>query len=418
MSLGLMLLLGLMLAAALALVLLPYARPVLDPPAEQRAALEAQRDDLYTQLRQIPDTDAGDVVRLPLEARAARILRQLDELPATPPPPQAQGRSAALARAGWGVALALTLAGALTLFPAWQKLGIGAAEASQVTAAQQLPGLRSAAQSAKSAASYNAWGDAAFQQGSYGEALRAYTESLKLDPRQPQPLRRLGTLLLNRESMGGQPLGEQEAGQAFALIRTAASLAPDEPESQLLLGYALVKFGEEEQALAALERYRELDPQGRDADELISSIRSAQNSASPALEVYSASCASCHGPAGNGGLGPSLRESNLTRDAAAQIIVQGRASMPAFPDLKDADLNALLDLLQEWQPGSAGASASATAPSSAPSDTGNSMNNESAGSLSGNGLNVTGQNAGGQSASGQESASQASASQSSVQERP
>lgn len=390
MSLALMLLLGLMLAAALALVLLPFTRPVDDPLAAQRTQLEAQRDHLYAQLRAIPDTEEGDLARLPLEARAARVLRQLDELPATPPRPEAQGRSARLARAGWGAALLLTLAGALTVFPTWQRLGIGAAEAGQVTAAQQLPGLRASAQSAKTTASYNAWGDAAFQQGSYDEALRAYTESLKLEPRQPQPLRRLGTLLLNRGSMGNQPLSEQDAGQAFALIRTAASLAPDDPESQLLLGYALVKFGAEEEALTALERYRELDPQGRDADELISSIRSAQNSSSPALQVYSASCASCHGPAGNGGLGPSLRESNLTRDAAAQIIVQGKGSMPAFPEFKGEQLSALLDLLQEWQPGGAQTSSPAQ-PSDRNSTVNNSMNNESAGSLSGNGLNTTGQ---------------------------
>ncbi|MDO4264832.1 MAG: c-type cytochrome, partial [Deinococcus sp.] len=399
MSLALLLLLGLMLAAALALVFLPFTRPVHDPLAAQRIRLEAQRDELYAQLRSLPDTDEGDMARLPLEAQAARILRQLDELPAAPPPPEAQGRTVLLARAGWGVALLLTLGGALTLFPTWQKLGVGGAEAAQVTAAQQLPGLRSAAQRQQTTAAYNAWGDAAFQQASYDEALRAYTESLKLEPRQPQPLRRLGTLLLNRGSIGGKPLGEQEAAQAFALIRTAASLAPDEPESQLLLGYALVKFGEDDQALGALERYRELDPQGRDADELISSIRSAQNSVSPALQVYSASCASCHGPAGNGGLGPSLRESALSREAAARIITQGQGSMPAFPELKGNTLSALLDLLQEWQPG--GAPAPAASPSSAgnsntgvanDADAGDTMNNESAGSLSGNGLNTTGSN--------------------------
>ncbi|WP_261663764.1 c-type cytochrome [Deinococcus sp. Marseille-Q6407] len=391
MSIALMLLLLLMLLAALALVVLPFARPVQDPLAGRRSELEAQRDDLYAQLRALPDTAENDLARLSLEGRAARILRQLDELPAAPPVPERQGRSARLARWGWGAALALTLAGALTIFPVWQKLGIGEAEATQVTAAQQLPGLRTAAQAQHTTAGYNAWGDAAFEQGSYTEALRAYTDSLKLDPRQPQPLRRLGTLLLNRESMGGQPLSAEEAGQAFALIRTAAQLAPKDPESQLLLGYALVKFGADKEALAALERYRELDPQGRDADELISSIRSSQNSSSPALAIYSASCASCHGPAGNGGLGPSLRESTLTRSAMTQVITKGQGAMPAFPELKGKKLDVLLDLLAEWQPGGQDKSAPAGNPASPARDPRDQGNNESAGSLSGNGKDRSGQ---------------------------
>lgn len=392
MSTALLLLLGIMLLAALALVLLPLGAPVHDTYAEARASLEAERDQLYAELRDLsaPKDDQMaehweeyDRARTALELRAAVTLRRLDELPAAPPPSSHLGQATRLARFGWGAALTLTVLGALTLIPQWQRLGIGAAEAQQVTAAQQLPRLRATAQKAPSPAAYNAWGDAAFEQSNYPEALRAYTESLKLEPRQPQPLRRLGTLLLNRESMGGQPLGEQEAGQAFALIQTAAALAPDEAESQLLLGYALVKFGEDERALTALERYRELNPQGRDADELIGSIRNAQNSASPALALYSASCASCHGPAGNGALGPSLRSSALTRDAAATIITQGRGSMPAFSGLSQTELAALLDLLQEWQQDTPAKAIGAT------ESPARSTVNESAGSLSGNGLNTT-----------------------------
>lgn len=361
MSAVLLLLLGVMLLAALALVMLPLRGDVHDPNAAARAELEATRDNLYRQLRDLPDLEENDRARTGLETRAALTLRQLDELPAPPPQAGALSKASNLARWGWGAALTLTLLGALTFIPHWQRLGIGEAEATQVTAAQQLPGLRATAQQTRSIAAYNAWGDAAFQQGNYSDALRAYTESLKLETRQPQPLRRLGTLLLNRESMGGQPLDTKEASQAFALIQTAAALAPDEAESQLLLGYALVKFGEDERALTALERYRELDPQGRDADELITSIRSAQNTSSPALALYSASCASCHGPAGNGALGPSLRASVLTRDAAAAVITQGRGGMPAFPDIAQSDLAALLDLLQEWRnTGGSRASASST----------------------------------------------------------
>jgi len=69
----------------------------------------------------------------------------------------------------------------------------------------------------------------------------------------------------------------------------------------------------------------------------------------PGLRVYAASCASCHGPGGGGGTGPSLRASPLTRAALAQVITQGKGAMPAYPDLKPADLDALLTLLEGWQ---------------------------------------------------------------------
>ncbi|RTR28658.1 c-type cytochrome [Deinococcus radiophilus] len=349
MSLALLLLLLIMVLAALAVVILPLLQPLRDPLAQQRSDLLAERDQLYAELLGLPDTPEQDHTRTALEVKAARVLRRLDELPAAPPTEERLGRSAQAARIGWLAAVLLTASATLTFVPQWQKLGLDAAEAAQVTAAQRLPGLRAAAQAQPSVVTYNAWGDAAFEQAAYSEAMRAYTESLKLETQQAGPLRRLGTLLLNREDMGGPTLSDQEAGQAFALIRTAAQLAPDEAESHLLLGYALVKFGQEEQALTALERYRELNPQGRDADELISSIRTAQNSASPALALYAASCASCHGPAGGGGLGPSLRKSNLSREAAAEIIQHGQGSMPAYPDLQDEDLEGLLNLLMEWQ---------------------------------------------------------------------
>ncbi|MCD0158839.1 cytochrome oxidase, partial [Deinococcus sp. 6GRE01] len=41
--------------------------------------------------------------------------------------------------------------------------------------------------------------------------------------------------------------------------------------------------------------------------------------------------------------------SALTREAARQVIVQGQGAMPAYPDLKTDELNALLNLLEGWQ---------------------------------------------------------------------
>ncbi|MCD0163174.1 c-type cytochrome, partial [Deinococcus sp. 6YEL10] len=223
------------------------------------------------------------------------------------------------------------------------------AEAANVQATLRLPGLKAQAEQTGAATDYLAWGKAAFDSSRYDQAVTAYGNALKLDPRQPEALRRLGILLLTRGEQTGQTLSAEDAQRAALLIRTGAQLAPDEPESQLLLGFALARFGQDDQALAALERYRTLDPSGRDADDLITAIRARQNDSDPALRVYAASCASCHGPSGGGGIGPSLRDSALTREAARQVIVQGQGAMPAYPDLKTDDLNALLDLLEGWQ---------------------------------------------------------------------
>ena len=65
--------------------------------------------------------------------------------------------------------------------------------------------------------------------------------------------------------------------------------------------------------------------------------------------MYAASCASCHGPGGGGGTGPSLRASTLTRAALSQVITQGKGAMPASPDLKPDELAALLNVLEGWQ---------------------------------------------------------------------
>ena len=117
----------------------------------------------------------------------------------------------------------------------------------------------------------------------------------------------------------------------------------------MLLGFALARFGQDQEALTALERYRTLDPRGRDADELITAIRARQQGSDPALSTFAASCASCHGPAGGGGLGPSLRASTLTPEAMKAVIEHGKGTMPAFPELSGARLNGLLNLLEQWQ---------------------------------------------------------------------
>ncbi|WP_102124913.1 c-type cytochrome [Deinococcus planocerae] len=340
---------ALVVLAALWLVLLPLRGGVpADPDAPERERLTAERDRLYAELANLTD----EARRPDLERRAALTLRALDALPPAPPPRERGKRTRTVALVGLAVAALVTVAGAVTFVPRWQLASLGAGEAQDVRDVLALPGLRKRAETTGEGAAYLAWGRAAFDSARYAQAVIAYGNTLKLDPRQPEALRRLGILLLTRPDQQGaqaQQPSPEEARQAFRLIQAAAQLAPKEPESQLLLGFALARFGQDADALTALERYRTLDPKGRDADDLITSLRARQNESDPGLKVYAANCASCHGPNGQGGLGPSLRVSTLSRDALRSVIVNGKGAMPAYPNLKPDELNALLDALGRWQ---------------------------------------------------------------------
>ncbi|UQN06450.1 c-type cytochrome [Deinococcus sp. QL22] len=338
-------LLALIVGAALLLVLAPLRQATPDDPdALERNRLLAERDRLYAELAELHEDDPK---RPDLERRAALTLRGLDALP-----PAVQGnpkRTGKLALIGVGAVALLTVAGALTFVPRWQLAALNGDEAENVQAVLKLPDLRRTAERTGENADYVAWGKAAFDSAQYDQAVTAYGNALRKDARQPEALRRLGILLLTRGDQTGQKVSDADAERATLLIRTAAQLAPREAESQLLLGFALARYGEDKAALTALESYRTLDPKGRDADELITAIRARQNESDPALRVYAASCASCHGAVGGGGIGPSLRASNLTREALKLVTVQGRGAMPAYPDLTEAELNGLLNLMEKWQ---------------------------------------------------------------------
>lgn len=344
-------LLGLLVLAAAVLVLGPLRRtgpdhlPLSDDPdAPERDRLEQERDRLFGELRGLtPDTESR---RPELEGRAARVLRSLDAMPPAP-----SGRLPA----GWlwgglAVAAAVVVLGAFSFIPRWQLGGLNAAEASSVRTAVQLPGLAQRARASGTVADELSWGKAAFDAGQYDQAASAYAAALKQNPRQAEALRRLGIILLTRDDTGsGAQAPAKPNDQAFLLIRTAAQLAPNDPESQLLLGFALSRYGEDQLALQALEKYRSLNPQGRDADEMIAALRARQNSADPGTSVYAANCASCHGAAGGGGIGPSLRMAGLTRETVAAIVRNGKGNMPAFPQITGASLKALLTLIEGWQ---------------------------------------------------------------------
>lgn len=336
-------LLGLLLVAAALLVLAPLRHTqTSDPDAMQRSQLETERERLFVELRGL--SAATESRRPELEGRAARVLRSLDGMPPAP----SSKLPAAWLWGGLAVVAALVAVGAFSFIPSWQLRGLNSAEAQTVKTAVRLPGLAARARNSGSVADELVWGRAAFDAGQYDQASSAYASALKQNPRQPEALRRLGIILLTRnDAQGGQATKPND--QAFLLIRTAAQLAPKDSESQLLLGFALSRYGQDALALSALERYRSLSPQGRDADQLIAAIRSRQNSADPGMATYAANCASCHGAAGGGGIGPSLLRAGLTRASVAAITRNGKGSMPGFPSITGKSLDALLALVEGWQ---------------------------------------------------------------------
>lgn len=335
---GLLVLLG--LAALLAVVSPLRIRTAADPDANERQRLETERDALTAELIDLSDENR----RLDLENRAARSLRALDGLPPAPK------SGSVLTPALIGLILAVTVVGigAFSFVPQWQLAALDGGEGTAIKSALSLPSLQATAQRSQTQVAYLAWGDAAFTAGQYSQASAAYASTLRLDPKQPKALRRLGIMLLTRQG-GAAPTSEQQASQAFLLVRTAAQLAPNDPESQLLLGYALNNFGESKLALAALERYQSLEPTGREADDLIATLRASTAQSDPASRSYAASCASCHGAGGRGGIGPNLHDSRLDRTALTSILQNGKGSMPAFPNIKGAELEALLSKLEGWQ---------------------------------------------------------------------
>lgn len=333
---------------ALLLVVQPFVgrtRELSDPEAAERTRLEAQLGSLTHELATLTD----ETRRPELENRAARTLRALDTLPPAP----AQAPRAWLL-GGVLAALLLVGVGMFTFVPRWQLAALDSGEQLAVQKSLALPALERAARQSGAVSDYLTWGDAAYAAQSYPQAARAYADALKIDTRQPRALRRLGMLLISGQT--GRTISSQEAAQAFLLVRTAAQLAPQDPESQLYLGLALNTFGESGLALSALQQYQKLAPQSHDADDLVATLEAktgtaptAQTPASRADAIYAGSCATCHGPNGTGGSGPNLHDTRLSRADMQTLITHGKGSMPAFDKLSAGELKGLLDKLEGWQ---------------------------------------------------------------------
>ena len=68
--------------------------------------------------------------------------------------------------------------------------------------------------------------------------------------------------------------------------------------------------------------------------------------------VYSANCARCHGPDGEGGVGPQLGdgavEANLTIEEHTEVVTNGRNGMPAWEgQLSPEEIDAVVQYERE-----------------------------------------------------------------------
>lgn len=348
MTAALLLSLAMLVVAMLLLLLTPLRGPLTETPQdeardallEEQAALLAAISELdAATARGEADPAQAERERHRLKGRAARVLAQLDTLP---PPVIRSARSPVRPAAiGLGLAGLVTLVGAFTFLPRWQLASLAPAEGAAVQSALRVPALERRAARSGRVEDQLALGRAAWDARRLDQALTAYSQALRQNPREPEALRRVGMVLISRD---------QQPQEAAKLVQAAAKLAPNDPESQLFLGFTYNSFGQPKDALTALERYQKLKPDGREADDLIANLRAQQDGGGSLGErVYAQNCASCHGPAGRGGLGPNLRLSALTREANAAIIKNGKGTMPGFPQIQGQNLEALLDLLDGWR---------------------------------------------------------------------
>ncbi|GGJ34224.1 c-type cytochrome [Deinococcus roseus] len=343
----------LMLAVAtvmLILVLLPTSKKALTTPEDsQRNDLLEERDLLVTELKDLSTQglppQEKERAELTFKARLARVLKALDDLPPAPP-------ATALSRPAHLPALLTTLlcasvliVGGFSFFQTWRYSGVGGTEARQLQNVLKLPELQSKASLTKKPEDIKTYARAAFDAGKFQEAAQAYGDLLNLtkNTQDAEALRRLGVFLSTNE---------QYRQQGLQFVQMAVQLEPKEPEGHLLLGYAYMNNNAAQEALQAFLKFRDLNPSSLEADEQISQLRAALGEDTSGEELFAQNCASCHGSRGEGKTAPSLLSSSAARNEAAlkAIIQKGVGSMPAFPNLTEAQLDALVQHVKTLKP--------------------------------------------------------------------
>lgn len=306
----------------------------------RRTELEEERELLLSNIAEL-QTSGQDQTSLTREkVRLNNVLHELDQLPPV---------QSVKARPTQGVAISVllgvvvvTVLGSFTFFKSWRYSGLSAQEQAKITNAIRLPGLEQKAMKSQAQADLMAWGDAAWSAQKYKLAARAYTLLLMQNRGEPKAMRRVGYVLLRDRKM---------AKNGLKFIQRSVVTAPKDPEGFLLYGYALGLFGQYDEALEMLKKHQSLAPESKEADGLIVEYQRQAGKKVSGQALYAQNCASCHGQAGEGGTAPKLVGAPALQNKTAleNIILKGATGMPAFPQFKGQQLEALVKYMESWK---------------------------------------------------------------------
>jgi cytochrome c-type biogenesis protein CcmH len=329
-----------------------------------RVELEDERDALFKQIKElerdhklglIDDTDYPRL-RLRDETRAALILEKLEDLA---PAPVQTGKRTPLSFV-LGSLVALALAGALAnvfVVPSLERLALRPQEAKDYETAaklKSLEGVLTAQAKVGSAqiATLLEYGQLAWQLQDYNRAANAYGEVLRQEPKNVTALARYGQILFFASAQDPKLLD-----QSLALLRAATKLTPPSSEAWMTIGNILFSSKNDPQgALNAWTEYQKItgDTGSPRITQLMSAARKRLTATDPAVKLFAANCAACHGSEAQGQIGPNLRTSVNARDATFvtnQIKFGSKnKKMPALPQLSSTDIGLLVKYVTGLKP--------------------------------------------------------------------
>lgn len=277
------------LAAGLILGLIVFvaARRRKSSAALKRRELEARRDALVQQLRDLGD-DVADDERTWLETETAEVLRALDTLPAGPPAAEtpAPNRRPAIAGFIWGMACTLIAGGIIyygSTFVRERETPAPAAQQSATTEVKQLE------------------------------------EAVRTDPDNPD----------HRIALAKMYFGQNDLMAAFEQTKAVLAKNPNEPRALTYNAVVRMSMGEMDQARQQLEQATKTDPKLIDAWVALSSIHIQSGDEAAASAAIEAAIA--QHPEEEQRLHQVFAELKKPKSAAAHPSMQAAAEASSLP---------------------------------------------------------------------------------------